>query len=458
MSTDRKGNRVVRSWSFRRQIVVLTATVTAFAMVLLTVVLQLVLSTIANRDVDRVLAERAEAVMSAITTGPSAAGFNVADATLDEGVAVYDAQGRLAAGTPAPRFREQYQRRARTNRTTTDAIGDLSRIRAEPFTVSDARGVVVVNEYLQPYEEAERLALIVSLVTGTAAVTGAAVVAACATRRALVPVERMALTAAEWSEHDLSRRFALGSPTNEITALGQTLDALLDKVSAAIRSEQRLTSELAHELRTPLTTIQGTADLMLLREGDSLTTVARDDVHEIAAASRRMSHTIAALLEVARAEAIVVAAGHSELGEVMADVLGDLDGDSVLFAVDVEDVRLGVPHQLAVRALGPVVHNAVQHARTAVEVTAHAGPGQVEVRIRDDGPGVALAVRDVIFEPGTTTASDGARAGLGLALARRVARAVGGEVSLSTGADGTVEDGTAAAEGGATFVVHLPLA
>ena len=78
----------------------------------------------------------------------------------------------------------------------------------------------------------------------------------------------MAERAAEWSEHDLTHRFDLGPPTNELAALGETLDHLLDRVASAIRSEQRLTAELAHELRTPLTSIQGSADLALLHGVD----------------------------------------------------------------------------------------------------------------------------------------------------------------------------------------------
>ena len=75
----------------------------------------------------------------------------------------------------------------------------------------------------------------------------------------------MAQRAAEWSEHDLSHRFAMGPPTDELAALGGTLDQLLDRVASAIRAEQRLTAELAHELRTPLTNIQGSAGLALMR-------------------------------------------------------------------------------------------------------------------------------------------------------------------------------------------------
>ena len=453
MSAEGAWARVARSWSFRQQIVALTASVTALAMLLLAFVLQLLLSSIADRDVDRVLTERAEAVISVIDEDASASGFSVPDGAVDEGVAVYDSRGRLVAGGSAPRLRDEYQRRSGVARATVDAVGDFSRIRAEPFAVGDAAGVVVVNEYLQPYEEAERLALIVSLVTGVMTVAAAAAVAAWATRRALRPVAKMASTASVWSEHDLSRRFGLGPPSNEITALATTLDTLLDKVSAAIRSEQRLTSELAHELRTPLTVIQGTADLMLMRESEDLTAAAREDLQAISGASRRMAHTITTLLDAARTEATVLEAGHSQLAEVLADVLGDIHDDTVLLEVDVQDARLAVPHPLAVRMLSPVVHNAVRHARARVLLSEHRTPGQVEVRVEDDGPGVDRTLQDVIFEPGTTTAPNGTGSGLGLAIARRVARGVGGEVAL----DDTGDEKSPTLSTGATFVVRIPL-
>jgi signal transduction histidine kinase len=69
----------------------------------------------------------------------------------------------------------------------------------------------------------------------------------------------MAARAADWSEHDLAHRFRLGPAPDELSQLGETLDHLLDRVAMTIRSEQRLTSELAHGPRTPLTAIQGSA-------------------------------------------------------------------------------------------------------------------------------------------------------------------------------------------------------
>ena len=212
--------------TFRQQIVVLTATVTAGAMLLLTLVLQLVLARITSNDVDRVLQDRADAVISSATSSPQG-NLVVPDSQLDAGVAMYDDQGNLVAGSVPNSLAEGYEALRQTDTATAHTYGEKGRVLAEPFTTSDgASGVVVVTERLEPYEESERLALIVSLVTGVLTTVAAAAIAAWTTHRALRPVAVMAKTATEWSEHDLGRRFDLGPPDNEISALAGTLDQL----------------------------------------------------------------------------------------------------------------------------------------------------------------------------------------------------------------------------------------
>jgi len=429
--------------SFRQQIVVLTASVTAFAMLLLTLVVQLVLAHVTTNDLNRVLQDRADAVVSSADAGPSGA-LRVPASQLEAGVAVYDDQGDLVAGS-VPDGREGiYEELSTTDVTTVRNAGDRARVEARPFTTSDgAGGVVIVAERLEPYEEAERLALIVSLVTGVLVTLAAAAIAAWTTHRALRPVAVMAETATDWSEHDLSRRFDLGPPDNEISALAATLDQLLDKVSSAIRSEQRLTSELAHELRTPLTTIQGMADLVLLRE--VLPPEATRDIKEISAAGQRMAVTITALLDLARNEATVLAASRSSLGAVLSEVVEAVATREIVVRVDAADVRLDLPDALAVRAISPVVENAVRFASNQVAITSRVrDPGSVEILVDDDGPGLEPSQTEVVFAPGTTSAT-GNGSGLGLAIARRIARTVGGDVTVELGGPMT------------RFVIRLPL-
>ena len=97
-------------------------------------------------------------------------------------------------------------------------------------------------------------------------------------------------------------------------------------------------------------------------------------------------------------------------------------------------------------ALLNLAMNALQHggpnARVGIEVCARGA--RLEIRVRDNGPGVPAEYRERIFEPFFTSRPDGT--GLGLAVVRSVARAHGGDVTLDAGS------GT-----GACFVVHLPL-
>lgn len=431
--------------SLRRQLVVLSATATAFAVVLLVLLVQLLLDRTASNAVDRVLEERIDALVSSAEASTTGDRLVVPDARLDAGVAVYDADGLLVAGSPPTSAADVYAELSGDPRSRTVTLAETSIVRSQPFTLSGGvRGVVIVTERLTPYEDAEHYALFVSIGTGVLAILASAALAAFVSRRALAPVLAMAATAEDWSEHDLTSRFDLGVPGNELTTLGHTLDTLLDKVAAAIRSEQRLTAELAHELRTPLTAIQGTADLMSLRH--DLDPAVREDVEELRASSRRMAETITVLLELARSAAGSVAPSTCDLREVLDDVVADLGERRQAVRVSVpEGLRLDVPHPLAVRALGPVVDNAVRHGdRVDVRVLAGRG-GRVLVAVDDDGEGVAADLRERIFEPGQTSGHR-AGAGLGLSLARRIARTAGGDVRLDE-TNGTT---------GARFVVELP--
>ena len=94
------------------------------------------------------------------------------------------------------------------------------------------------------------------------------------------------------------------------------------------------------------------------------------------------------------------------------------------------------PADLVERALSPLVVNAVQHARTAVVVTIVEHGRVLEVQVDDDGPGMVGSDLDGLFTAGVREpASHGA--GLGLALSRRVAQTLGGDVEVTSAVDPT---------------------
>jgi hypothetical protein len=272
--------------SIRAQLIAFTALSSVVAVAVLGVVVQLLLGRATDTAVSGVLTERAAAVATAASKASTGSSITVPQPVLEAGVAVYDSEGVVVAGAAPESLDDQYRRVQDTDRTRLLEVGDYARVYAKPFTtVGGTKGTVVVSERRGPYATAATYALLVTVGAGILLVSVSTGLVAFASKRALRPVRAMAATAEDWSEHDLGRRFVLGDPTNEIKALGNTLDGLLDKVAATIRSEQRLTSELAHELRTPLAAVQGNVDLLLLSQG--LDAQMREDLDEIHAACRR---------------------------------------------------------------------------------------------------------------------------------------------------------------------------
>ncbi len=423
--------RSVGAVSLRRQVMLSTMAVTAAAMVLMTVLVQLVLAAVVDNNVNRELQDRVTAVLTSIDQGILPTTSSGQDERLGAGALIFDAEGRLLSGQVPENLEHVVQDlRTTATRRTVDA-NESVRVLAVPFATPPS-GVVVVAEPLTPYERTERYALYVTAVLGALATLGAGVVASTAVRRSLRPVVVMAERADDWSEHDLSQRFGLGPPTTELTALATTLDRLLDRVATALRTEQRLTADIAHELRTPLTAILGTADLALL-DGD-LPAWQRESFETISAAAHRLNETVTTLVEVARSPG-----GLAGEPATVGDVLSGLDS-SVPVTADLRtrQVHLAAPARVVVRTLAPVLDNAARYAGGA-RLSVRVDQDQVHFVVDDDGPGVPAG--DLVFEPGAARSQG---AGLGLALSRRVARSCGGDVV------------TEPTGHGARFVVRLP--
>ncbi len=441
------------SASFLRQIVLLAGAIGVLAAVTLVVVVQAVIATTSADAVERVLTDRAETVVAQVAADSPGTTLSTGDDRLDPGVAIYDTTGRLVAGQAPGALAEAFTELGRSTGPAGRTVEDTYRALGYPFaTAGGARGVVVVAEPLAPYESAERSALLVSGIAGLFIVALTTGLAAWVTRRALAPVADMARTAEEWSEHDLQRRFDLGTPDNEIRALGHTLDGLLDKVTQAILAEQRLTAELAHELRTPLTAALGTADLALMR--DDVSDGARADLEDIVASCHAMSDIITSLLRLARAHA---GSGTVTGGTSLADAVESArqtcaDPSAVAVAVPVE-LRAAVPAELVGRMLAPLLDNALRLAGQ-VRVGAEGDERWVRLLVSDDGPGIDPDLARQVFTPGVST---GGGSGLGLALSRRIARTVGGDVRLLEPA-ATAGGPRAGEGGGARFEVSLPAA
>jgi signal transduction histidine kinase len=329
-----------------------------------------------------------------------------------------------------------------------------TRLFAAPVVVRGKRlGTVVAGVSLAPYEETRNFALLASSVFGALVLIIVAVAARWLLGASLRPVARMTRQAAEWSEQDPGHRFALGPPHDEFTELASTLDSLLDRLAASLRHERRFSAELSHELRTPLARVLAESELALRRER------SRDDYRHALELIRRnaeqLSRTVDALVAAARYEAGATR-GTSDaraVAEGAAELLSGVAEERRL-QLDVVDsgsnLRLGLDGDLAERILQPVLENACRYGAGVVRLTIARENSSIVYAIEDDGPGVAPGERERIFEPGFRGGAQPRQgdtgAGLGLALARRLALSVDGDIQADVAGDG------------GRFVIRLPAA
>jgi two-component system, OmpR family, sensor kinase len=326
-----------------------------------------------------------------------------------------------------------------------------TRLYAVPIVAEGQRvGTLVTGLSLAPYEQTRRRALAASITFFIVllAIVGSAVW--WLLRSALRPVAQMTEQAAAWSEQDLDRRFDLGVPHDELTRLGSTLDGLLDRLAASLRHERRFSAELSHELRTPLAKLMAEAEVALRR--DRTTEAYRESLGVVIENAQQIARIVDTL--VAAAQHSAQPQGVANAQDVAAAIVAACTDEATARGVELalasssERVRVGVDRDLAERILHPVVENACRYGRSAVRVAVAREGSTVLFSVDDDGPGVADAEQETIFEPavrGSAGRSAPTGAGLGLALSRRLARAASGDVVASPDIRGR-------------FVVRLPAA
>jgi signal transduction histidine kinase len=291
-------------------------------------------------------------------------------------------------------------------------------LRAQPVRSHGRRvGAVVVGLSVTPIERLEGSVLLGSIVIAALLVLAGFLAIRGAVDGALRPVAAMTRDAAAWSAHDLDQRFDLGPRRDELTGLASTLDNLLARIAASRRHEQRFASEVAHELRTPIARMRGRAELAL-RAGPGGDEERAGALASVVAEVDRLTRAIDALLAVARRETDPAA----ESVDLAAIAREAADGAMVVQA----------PTELPRGEGDPEV------VRRALELVLSASGGRVRVAVRDDGPGVPPALGERAFDPGVRGdgQNDDGGAGLGLALARRLARSCGGDVTLGEGPGG----------------------
>jgi heavy metal sensor kinase len=275
-------------------------------------------------------------------------------------------------------------------------------------------------------------------------------------RRALKPVDKIAETAQEIGETDLSRRINVNTK-DELGRLAATLNAMIGRLEKAFQRQKQFTSDASHELRAPLAVIEAESSLALQKERPP--SDYRQSLETISQESKQMSSLIEQLLTLARADAGKEQWNFTDvnLGRAITNLSADVE---VLCQEKGLSCQLGQIQDLVVKGDAArlrelfmnLLDNAIRYtpAPGTVSVSLHREGEMAIVAIKDTGVGIAAEDMPFIFERFYRVDKARSRAqggtGLGLAICRYIAEAHGGKIEVES------QVGV-----GSTFSVWLPL-
>ncbi|MHB8873653.1 MAG: sensor histidine kinase [Myxococcaceae bacterium] len=264
-------------------------------------------------------------------------------------------------------------------------------------------------------------------------------------RNIAAPLNRLVASALRIGRGDLETKVP-AEPTLEIGILARELEEMRRGLESRDRQLKMMLAGVAHEVRNPIGGIELFAGLLaeeLPAKGE-----AREHVERIRKEINYLKRIVEDFLAFAREQKLSrTGLEASDLFEAARELMkADADGKQVALELTADRGRLDGDESLLTSALVNLVKNAVQASPPGqkVALTGKAAGLRYSFEVRDAGGGIAAEALAQIFEPFFTTREKGT--GLGLPLARKIAQAHQGDITVES------------APGDTVFRLHLPLA
>lgn len=274
-----------------------------------------------------------------------------------------------------------------------------------------------------------------------------------ATRVALRPLNELSRVAARVAAGHLDARLATDVDP-DLRDLATSFNGTIDELERRVATDARFAVDVSHELRTPLTTMLNSVQVISNRR-DELPDAVREPLDLLTADVERFRMLVVDLLEFSRDDAgdrLVLE--DVVIGDLVRRAADGAAGQAVTrVSAAAEGLVMGVEKRRMERVVVNLVNNARSHGGGCVRVHVTRSGDHVRILVDDDGPGIPEADRRRIFDrfargtPGGASVDNDSGSGLGLAIVQRHVMLHGGRVSVGD-----------SPEGGARFVVELPLA
>ena len=278
-------------------------------------------------------------------------------------------------------------------------------------------------------------------------------------RKALAPIDSMAVQAKKISAERLGDRLSIENPEDELGKLGTVFNAMLGRLQAAFDQLRRFTADASHELRTPLTAIRSVGEVALQDQRSPVE--YRDVIGSMLEEVDRLTRLAESLLALSRADTghiqlqredislVRIAKEASSVVEVLAEEKQqhiEIEGE--------ENLAVSVDRLILRQAIVNLLDNAIKYSPPGSHILVRVQSGrdkQVFLDVIDQGPGIPSEHQPYVFDRfyrvDKARTREWGGAGLGLSITRWAVEAHGGDISLKS------EAGQ-----GSTFRVSLPIA
>jgi signal transduction histidine kinase len=248
------------------------------------------------------------------------------------------------------------------------------------------------------------------------------------------PLREMTLAAQRMAQGDYSQRVHASS-SDEVGELARAFNRTAATLEMVDRHRRDLVANVSHELRTPISALQAVLENLV----DGVSSPGPEELRTALAQTERLGRLVGDLLDLSRVEEGVTPLRLKDvrIADIFDDAIAQHRSDGVRYAVDVtpEDLTVAADPDRLHQLLANLLDNAVRHSPSGGEVrlTAERLGDGVQLAVADEGPGIAAADRDTVFERFTTSAAHTSGTGLGLAISRWVAQLHGGTIAVADG-------------------------
>jgi heavy metal sensor kinase len=259
--------------------------------------------------------------------------------------------------------------------------------------------------------------------------------------RAATPLKAITRQAKKISVSDLNQRLAAPISQDEIGHLTVVLNEMFDRLQHSFEQVTRFTSDASHELKTPVALMR--AQLEITLGSGKITSSQRELFSNLIEQCSQLSQVVDGLLFLSRADDRRLAIEQNPVD--LAALVDELREDAEILAAQARlTLQFQLPAHLVVvgdarllrRAVMNLIDNAIKYNRAAgtVVVAAWRDKGNVVMVVRNTGPSISPAARERLFErfyrSDSSHNKEKSGQGLGLSIAREIARAHRGDVSL----------------------------